>query len=223
MDTRITNSTFDCGSMPSHWVASIKLLLQAGLANRLRSANHESCGRDLYGKTFLRLSKDHTQASKRGTQHQSQTDSKDHAGARALRKSTRPQHFKISSGACQIPISAKKLGDLWSLTGLEHRYHVYSSRKRVCLPSCCNGLVQSAGALAPAIEQLGNGFLLGSIRRGDYYLRPAGDLQYRSRSAVHLRRICECGARQKYSVQHGRKREGARQHFCRAPLEVGKV
>jgi len=143
MDSRFSKSTFDHSSVQTHGAVSIKLLLRAGATNRLRFIAHEPSGRDLYGKTFLWFSKDDQGPSTGRTQCESETNSKDHARIRALREPARPQHLKTPSTTCQISVSSPRFCNLRPITGLEHRYHIHPSEKRLCLPSCCNGLVLS--------------------------------------------------------------------------------
>lgn len=223
MDSRLAKLTFDYGSVQTHGAVSIKLLLQAGATNRLRTVAHESDRRDLYGKALLWFSENYPDSSKGRTQRQSQTNSKDHARLGALWEQTRPQYLETPSTTCQISVSSPKLYNLRPITGLEHRYHVHPSTKWFCLPGCCNRLVQSAGALAPLIKQSRNSVLLGSLRRGDCQLWEARNLQHRSRGTVHIGRVRECSAWQKYSLQHGWQRKGSRQYFRRKTLEVCKI
>lgn len=223
MDSRFSKSTFDHSSVQTHGAVSIKLLLQASATNRLRFVAHEPSGRDLYGKTFLWFPKDYPGPSKGRAQCESQTNSKDHARLRALREPTRPKYLKTPSTTCQISVSSPRLCNLRPITGLEYRYHIHPSEKRLCLSGCCNGLVQSTGTVTSSIKQPRNSILFGSFRRGDYKLWEAGNFQYRSRSTIHIGGVRECSAWQKYSVQHGWQGKGSRQCFRRKALEVCKI
>lgn len=223
MDSRLTKPTFDHSSVQTNRAVSIELLLQAGTTIRLRSLAHESSGRDLYGKALLRFSENYPDSSKRRTQRESQTHSEDHAKPGTLRKSARPQYLEASSRARQIPISSPRVFNFRPITGLEYRYHVHSPKKRLCLSGCGNRLVQSAGTLAPLIKQPGSSVLFGSLRRGNCELWEARNLQYRSRGTIHVGRICERSAWQKYSLQHGWQRKGSRQYFCRTTVEISKI
>ena len=223
MDSRLTKRAFDSGSMQTHWVTSIELLLRAGTANRVRPADPESSGRDLYGKTLLWFSEDHTQASKRRAQRQSQTDPKNDEKTRTLWQPTGSQYLKSPPKTHQISISSTGYHNFWPSTSLEYRYHVHPITRRFCLYRSRNRLVQSARAFEPPVEQSRNGILLRSVRVGNTVLWATGNLQHRSRSAIYIRRICECCNRKKYSSQHGWQRKSTRQYFCRTPLEVSKI
>jgi len=223
MDSKFSKSTFDHSSVQTRGAIPIKLLLRAGATNRLRFVAHEPSGRDLYGKTFLWFAKDYPCPSKRRTQCESQTNSKDHARIRALREPARSQHLKTPSTTCQISVSSQRLCNLRPITGLEHRYHIHPSEKRLCVSGCCNGLVQSTGTVTSSIKQPRNSILLGSLRGGDCNLWEAGNFQYRSRSTIHIRRVRESSASQKHSVQHGWQRKSTRQCFRRKALEVCEI
>lgn len=223
MDTKSKYRALYCRTVPASWAAPIELLLLSSISNKARSNAHESSRRDLYRETLLWFSKNPASSSKRRTSCQSQAHPRDNEKAQSRWKSTRSKHFKISSTTCQIPLSSKRLFNRWPPASMEHRYHIYSLKKRFCLSCGCNGLVQSTCTLPSSFKQFRNGFLLGRFRRGDSNTWETGNFQYGSRSTVYIRRICEGSIEQKYSPEHGRKRKSARQYFCRASLEIGKV
>ena len=223
MDTRRKHRSLNCSAMQTSRVTSIELLLRAGIANRVRPPAHELCRRDLYRETLLWFSKNYAQASERRTQCQSQAHPKSDAQAELGRKPTRSPHFKGSPGTCQVPVSPTQLSNLWTTASVEHGHNVYSPTKWICLSCCCNRLVQSSGTLSSSFQQPGTGFLFGGLRGSDCHLWKARNIQYRPGCTVHLPGVCERGTWQKHSFQHVRKRKSARQYFCRAPLEIGKI
>ena len=122
MDSSLTKSTFDHDSVQTSGVVSIKLLLQAGTTDRVRSVAHESSGRDLYGKALLWFSENGSDPSKRGAQRESQTNSKDHARAGTLWEPTRPQYLQTSSKTGKISLSSQRVCNLGTISSLEYRY-----------------------------------------------------------------------------------------------------
>lgn len=223
MDQCCTQQSLDYRSVQAPGAPSLELLLRACNAGRLRPHAYETSRRDLHSVALLRLSKDHARATARRVRCQPKTDPEGYERTWASREPTRSQHLKSPSGAHQVPVSLAQHRDHQALAGVEYRHHVHPVAQRLCLSRRCDGLVQSAGALSSPLEQLGNGFLPGGVRRSHQCLWSAGNFQHRSGSTVHLPGVCRCDTQQRHSLQHGRSRSGTRQYFCRAPMEIGKI
>lgn len=223
MDRNYPQQPFDRSPMQTHWDAPFELLLRVSNAERLRSHTHEAHRRNLYSKALLWFSTDHARSTKRRARRQSKTDPGNHAEAWTDWESTGSQHFEEPPAAPQIPVSPARSRDFRASTGLEYRYHVHPIARRLRLSRCSNRLVQSAGALAPPLKQLGGCFLPRGIRRSNRRLWAAGHLQHRSRGAIHFSRICECSSQQRDPTQYGRTRSSIRQYLCRTSMEICEI
>ena len=140
MDRRYAQYLIDRSPVRAHRFAPIKLLLHAADAKRFNSHTYEESRRDLYREAVLRLSEDQARAAKRRTQRQSKTSPGDHAGSGPCKHPTRPQHVEEPPGTSQIPVSLARLRDHRSARSVEHRHHVHSAAKWLCLPGCGNRL-----------------------------------------------------------------------------------
>src|SRR4029077_4516885 len=85
-----------------------------------------------------------------------------------------------------------------------------------------HGLVQPLCAGVGGIDFVGERLLRGGIGLG-IDDDAAGDLQYRSRGAVHQRGIYEPSREAGHHDQHGRPRTSDRQHFHRAFMADGEI
>lgn len=223
MDRCRTQRSLARSSMQTLGSPPFEPLLRTGGAERLRSRAYEAGRRDLYGVALLRFSEDSAGATEGGSPSQSQTGAGDYARPWAGWESTGPQYLESPSRPSQVSISPTRYRDPESPASVEFGHHIYPTEKRLCLPRCRNGLVQSTSTLASTLEQSGDGFLSGGVRGGCCHLWSAGNFQHRPRSTVHLTRVCERGTQQGHPVQHGRTGEGPRQHFCRTSMEVCKI
>ena len=218
-----THRSLHRDSMQFDGTPSVELLLPANRAQCLRSYAHEARRRDLYRVALLWLTEDSPGVKKEGARGQSETDPRDYARTWFGWKTTRAQHFKITSRASKIPVPSTRYRDSRAPGSLELGHHVHPIEKRLCLSCCRDGLVQSASSLTSGLKQPGDGLLFRSLRRGDCPLRSARYFQYRSGSSVHLARIYRGGTQQGHPIQYGWSRKGARQHFCRASMEISKI
>lgn len=66
------------------------------------------------------------------------------------------KYFEAPSRTRQVSLSAARIASSGPSRGLEHRYHLHSPSKRVCVPRGCDRLVQPPGALPSPVQQLGD-------------------------------------------------------------------
>jgi len=211
------------GAMQAPRNSSVELLLRADNTERVRSVAHETCRRDLHGQALLWVSKHYSHSAEGRARRQSKAHSTSHAALGIGGESTGPKYLQEQTRASQIPISAAWARNSSASPCVEHGYHVHSVARRLRVPCSRDRLVQSIGARIPALKQPGSGFLRRSVRSGDPGIRAARNFQHRSRRAIHISGICECRTQQKYSLQYGRPRKGARQYFCGTSMEICKI
>jgi len=84
-------------------------------------------------------------------------------------------------------------------------------------------LVQSPGAFLPPVQQPGDEFLPGSLRRSNRMLWPTQNLQYRPGRAIYLPGVRQRRATEKYSLQNGRAWSRLGQHFRRTSMEIREI
>lgn len=222
MDKRRSRAAY-CSPMQTSRDTPFELLLQTYRAQPTRAITQEACRRNVYRKALPRLQSDYSEIAQRRTSRQSQADSRNYEINGIGRNATRAKYLKATSGTPQISVSLARPRHLLPSPRVEHRYHLHSAAKRFCVSGRSNRLVQPVGAFLPPFKQSGGILLFGGIRRGNRNLRSAKNLQYRPRSSVYISGVREGGAQQKYSFQHGRTREGSRQHFCGTPMEICKI
>lgn len=223
MDRRTTHWAVCNSSVQTPWNPSLELLLQTGANKCLRAMVNAAGRRDLHGLVLLWLAQNCSRA-KEGMPHcQPQTCAKDHEAIRPGKQSARTQHLKAASRTCQVPLFAEGNDPTGASRSMEHRYHLHSTSSGVCVPRSCNRLVQSLCAFFSPVQQSGDELLPRRFRRSNQPLRLPKNLQYRSRSAIYLRGLCESCARQKHLVQHGWERSSFGQYFCRTPMEIFEV
>jgi len=199
---------------------TLKLLLRRRSCKKLRSSSNEAYRRDLHRASLLWLSKNYRGVAKGGVSSESETHSEGHAISRTCWTTARPAHIKAAPRAQGLSVPVKREKDYPAVRGLEHRYHLYSTAKRVCISCRSHGLVQSACVILSAVKQLGDRVLLRGSQRSFRNVWTPRDFQYRSGRTIHFQRIYRCGHRQWDAFQHGWKRASPRQYFCGAPLEV---
>jgi hypothetical protein len=223
VDRRTPHGVNSNRSMQTLGCSTLKLLLQERAHQSDRVTTDATCRRDLYSTAFFRIAQDHAGTEKRRAQSQSQTRPEDYAAVRAKQQPARTQHFKIASRTYQVPLPAWWRSSVSTSRSLEHRHHIYPPAQWVCIPRCRDRLVQPPGPLLSTLEQPGNKLLPRSLRRGHRTLRTTSNLQYRSRSAIYLKRVRASSSWSKYSLQHGWAWACARQCVCGTAMEVGQV
>ena len=210
-------------SVPVGRPAALQLLLRAGSYKRREPVADEESRRTVHRKTLSWVSHNYRASAKGGVPGQPQESSRDYETPWDRGTAAWAQHLKGAPGASQVPLPLERACHLQTPAGMEYGYHVYPPARRLHLSNGSHRLAQSAGTLAPTLEQLGHDFLPGSIRRGCCQIRLSRDFQYRSGSPIHFRGICSSSAWEGHPVQHGWARTGSGQYFCRTPLEIGKI
>jgi transposase len=126
------------------------------------------------------------------------------------------------AGTSDLSIPAAGFSDREAERVLGDRHHVHPIEARFRVPGCGYGLVQPLRAVLGSIDQYGNQFLSDGIGLG-FEEGQAGNLQLRSRSAVHQSGIHRpfIGARNR--DQHGRQRPVVGQRFYRTAVANGQV
>src|SRR5512132_74457 len=205
-------------------LGAIELLLRADLRERTESVAASPARRALHTLPVLRQP-----AYAGGVEarcrvwHQPQTHSTVNGRSRASGNSSeaasepsgaRPRDPSVSAARCRNPFGKPRL---------EQRYYVCSAARWLRLPGCCHRLVQP---LRPELGGLEHRRCVavprGSRRRfGDECT--AGNLQHRSRLAVHQSAVSGAAEGPPDPNQYGRPRPCARQCFHRTSLAHGQV
>ena len=223
MDRKRPPRSFDQSAMRSDRVAQGQLLLSSYARRCPQSCTDETYRRDLYREALPWLQSNYSEVAQGSVSRQSQTDSGAYEEIGAGRNTAWTKHIQGSPRTSQISISPKRSYYPAASSCMEHRYHVYSALKRFCIPGGSDRLVQSIGVVLPSLKQPRNQLLLGSLRGSDRTLWVTANLQHRPEGAIHFPGVCECRVEAKYSIQHRWTRAGARQHLCRASMEVCKI
>src|ERR1700730_9098088 len=139
-------------------------------------------------------------------------------------RSSLPQTAPESPGSRppDLPVSVARRSDRAAQPRLEHRYYVYSDAWRLSLPGCGDGLVQPLRTQLGTFQHHGDGLLSGRARRR-VSLRPARNLELRSRLAVHLGRLPGSAQAAWHLDQHGWPWPRARQRFHRTSVALAQV
>jgi len=223
MDRKRPPRSFDKGTMCPCRIMQGQPLLSSHTRRPLQSCAYEAHRRNLHREALPWLQDNNPEIAERGAPRQSQTDSRAYANVGIGRDTTRTKHIKAPSGTSQIPVPSKRSRHFRTPPCVEYRYYVYSTSWRFCILSGCDRLVQSTSAILPALKQFRGHLLPRCFRGGDPNLRTATNLQYRSRSAVHVSRVRKCGSWKEHSFQHGWQRTGSRQYFCGTSMEICKI
>lgn len=223
MDRRSACRTVDSGPMQASEHPAFQLLLQKRAHQAFRAAAYAPRRRDLHGAVISGFAKNCSGIEEGRLRRQSQACPTDHAALGTSQQPARTQHLQAASAAHQISLPAGRHGIGGTTDCLEHRYHVYPTAKRVCVPRRCNRLVQPLGAILSSFKQLGDELLPGRSRRGNRTAREAQNLQYRPRRAIYLERVRPGGDWPGYSLQHGRSRPRFGQRVRGTAMEIGEV
>lgn len=223
MDRGQAQSALRGRAMRAHWFATVHLLLQSSTSQCGGAAFAATCRRDLYQAAILRISENPSGAGSRGLLGQSKEGPEHHEKSWSGGMPTRTSHIPKPSKTSEAPLSFERVGDCPTLPSLEHGHHLHKTPRRVCLSNGRHRLVQSPGTGKPSIEQLGRFILPRGSGAGAGPPREARDIQHRSRSAVHLHRVCRCCTGPRYPTQHGWPRASSGQYFCRKAMEVAEV
>ena len=104
--------------------------------------------------------------------------------------------------------------------GLGSRHHLRPNRARLSLPRGDHGLGKPSGAGVALVEQYGRHVLRLGFGGGVGAVRPAGDLQYRSRQSIHQCRVHRRADDRRHPHLHGRARPLDGQRIHRAPVAI---
>lgn len=213
MDRTLSFQNQHCTAMRADGVGTLELLLSGSRRNGGESPDYVATGRDIHPQALLWGSPHGCRIAESRLLGQSKTGptpvAKDGTGGRLSEAETEPRRARSQD----ISISAKRIDNQSSESGLEHRYNLCSTETRLCLFGGRNGLVQPLRAVLGNIHNDGDGFL--RIRPGlGTSAWQAGYLQYGPGIAVHKPGFYEKIAGSGNSHQHGRPWEGVRQRFC---------
>jgi hypothetical protein len=218
-----SSRTLDRRAMHASRHTQVELLLPTGSGRCIQSHADEEDRRDLHSTSILWISQYDCGIEERRSRNQSETHSKPNANNGTGRATAWTVYLKAASTAPEIPLFIKRFTDFETPPSMEYRHYVHSVARGLCISHGCNRLVQQNGVIQSTIEQPGELFLHRSSGRGARAIWATGDFQYRSRSAIHQRRVHAGNPRARDSVQHGWKRPSSRQHFRRASMEICKV
>src|SRR5438445_2622419 len=126
------------------------------------------------------------------------------------------------AGTPPLPLPPAGDEDRTTEPGLGQRHHLYSSAAGVYLSGGDPGLVQSLRTGLGSVDFIGERLLLGGAGVGLEDGVP-GDLQYRSRGAVHERGFHRTAGRVRDHDQHGRAGPSHGQHFCGAVVAKREI
>lgn len=223
MDRKKSSRSFDQGAMCTRRITQGQPLLPSRPGRCVQFHTHATHRRDLHRKALQRLQSDRSEITQGRVPSQPQTSPGAHAGAWGGGDATRTQHIQEPSGTSQISLSFTWPFNSAAIGGLEHGHHVHPLAGWLCLPYSGYRLVQPLSSCISPLKQPRRRILLGGFRRGHRKVRKAQNLQHRPRRAVFFTPICPCYIEQRDSIQHGRTRKGARQHFCGAPMAICKI
>src|SRR5437763_8314865 len=179
-----------CASEPEHSTAmrtagsaAFELLLSAAAGECSKSASAPPARSVVFEAPLLRQPQNGCRA---GSEPQAHPAPDAYPGHRSPLSQTK---FKSpGAGASSLSVPAAWRGNPPAQPRLEHRYYLHSDAWRLSLSSGSAGLVQPLRAQLGTLQHTRNQLLPGCTRRR-VPLRPARNLELRSRLAVHLRRV----------------------------------
>src|SRR6266571_7107051 len=222
MDRAETDRTEYRSSVRADGPVAIRNLLHRPGGDRRERCTDAAYRRTVHADAVLRSAENHRLAAERWIRGQSEADTPAHARngfggdlseATAVGSGGRPP---------DLSIPAETAGDCPAQSGVGHRYHVHPPASGLCIPGGDYGLVQPVRSVLGAVGDAGRELLRGGVGMGVEEGKPA-DLQFRSRLAVHERRIHGAFATARDSDQHGRTWAGDGQHFHRETVADAEV
>lgn len=211
------------GSMSINRARQIELLLSSRSNERSRTYAYARDRQDLHSIPILWIQENHSGIKPPWALHQSQASPKGHEEVGLSEQSTTPRSVCRQQSAQEIPLFTEWSRHYKTSAGVEHRYHVYSFEERFCVSGSRDRLVQPPCPVASPLQQPTRGFLCRCARRSGEHLWTSRNFQYRSRSPVHMPRVCQCSNKPGNPTQHGWQGSSFGQRICRTPLEVVKI
>jgi hypothetical protein len=129
---------------------------------------------------------------------------------------------RAGCAAQDLPLSAAWSRDRSSQPSLEHGHHICAIARRLCVLGGDHGLVQPVRPLVGSVRHHGVGVL--HFGFGPSLAKwTSGDLQQRSRLAIHERRFYTSAQSSWHSDQHGWQRSGSGQCVRRETVALGQI
>src|SRR4051794_1085411 len=126
------------------------------------------------------------------------------------------------SGSPHLPVPAARCRYRKTQPRLEHRYYLHSHARWLSVFGRRDGLVQPIRAQLGIVQHDGYRFLPGGAQRR-FALRPARDLELRSRLAVYGGRLPGTHPEAWHRHQHGRPRPCSRQRVHRTTVALSEI
>lgn len=177
----------------------------------------------IYETTVLRLAQNYRLAAQARAPGESQASRTVDEGDGASGDLPETSTVTASSRTSNLSILATQCADSTTQPGLEYRHHIHPTSGRIPLFGSNYGLVQSLCTGVGSINNAGYELLRFSVGMGACQRRSAGDLQHRSRRAVHQYPVHRKTHQSFDTGQHGWKRSCSGQCVCRTPLALSQV
>src|SRR3954452_5621932 len=197
--------------------AALDLLLPAATRERGNPASTAQTGPTVFEAPVLRQPQN---SCRTGSEPQAHPASDAYPRHRSPLSQTESQ--PPGAGASGLPVPAARRGNPPAQPRLEHRYYLHSDAWRLSLLSRGDGLVQPLRAQLGTLQHTRNQ-LLPSCTRRRVPLRPARNLELRSRLAVHLRRVPGSAPQAWHIDQHGWAWPHTRQRFYRTAVALAQI
>ena len=213
----------DSSSMRDSGSAALNLLLHAACRRERRESAHYARDRsDLHRQAVLWVSADHPGAVHTWFALQPQTRGTTDAGDGTGRDRTGAAYEPSEHGASGVSVPAARQSHHRAGSGMVRRYYLCSPARRVHVSRSGSRLVQPIRAGMGVVDDAGCRVLSRCLTRSTSCRAPR-DFQYRSRKAVHVRRMAGSAPCAADPHQHGRARSVLRQYFCRTILADAQV
>src|ERR1700683_3830981 len=217
MDRSATSAPECPTAMRTARSAALDLLLPAAAGERGELASAPAARRVVPQDPVLRKSED---GRRTGSEPQTHPAADAHFGHRSHLSQAPSQ--SPGAGPPDLPVPAARRGNPPAQPRLEHRYYLHSDAWWLPVPGGRHGLVQPFRAQLGTLQYDGDRLLSGRTRRG-VPLRPARNLELRSRLAVHLGRFPRSSQKAWDLDQHGWPRTRAPQRFHRTIVALAQV
>src|SRR5690349_3052556 len=215
---RSTTSASECSAaVQTTRRASLDLLSPAAAGERGESASAPAPRRAVPGLPVFRQPSHGRHA---GGQPQTHSAADADSGHRSALPETELE--PPGSRSRDLPVPASRHLHRTAQPSLEHRYYIHTDAWRLPLPGCRDGLVQPFRAQLGTFQYDGDRLLSGRTG-GGVPLRPARNLELRSRLSVHLTRLSGAAKKARHLYQHGRTGPCPGQRFHRAPVAQSEV
>src|SRR5258708_38744399 len=212
MDRFFTSAFVDGAAVPTAGACPVQLLLLGGAGVATKPALHAFVGRGIHASSFLRGAQDDLLAAAVGLWGGTQAGAANAApdGFDGLLAQAAFEFEPARAPAVSLLVRGCKNRE--GQSGLEHRHHLYSAARGLCVFGRDSGLVQPLRAGVGVVDQFGVGFLPGGFGTGLGTAAP-GDLQHRPGSAVYQRTVSGAAAGGPGELEHGWARAGVRQYL----------